>query len=173
MNSNTELRKTLQEITLNHPSAHPRLMHERTANHSIKMLSAVGNDLRYNCVMFALGAVSNQQYIDLINQLPDDCEIHADTKFLQYLIEQGQLIPDAYGNLIIYSNDERITHIGKIDSIERVISKWGVGHLYDHAILEVPEDYGNHYINYRLNDTFDFMSSFAKYLEKTLDSEHP
>lgn len=173
MNSNIELRQILQDITLNHASAHPRLMHERTANHSIKILSVVGNNLRYNCVMFALEAVGNQQYIDLINQLPDDCDIHADTKFLKYLIEQGQLIPDANGNLIIYSNDEKITHIGKIDSVERVTSKWGKGHLYDHAILEVPEDYGNYFCNYRLNDTFDFMSSFEKYLKKVLDSELP
>lgn len=173
MNANTELRQILQDITLNHPSAHPQLMHERTANHSIKIVSPLGNGLKYNCVMFALGAVDNPQYIDLINHLPDDRDIHADTNFLKYLIEQGQLIPDPNGNLIIYSNDEKITHIGKIDSADRVQSKWGKGHLYDHAILEVPEDYGNHYSNYQLNDTFDFMSSFEKYLKKALDSYLP
>lgn len=164
MNSNRDFRQTLHEITLSHPSAHPRLMHERAANHSIRLLSVEGDDLRYNCVMFALDGVGNQQYLDLLYQLPND--VHADTRFLKYLIEQGHLILSPDGNLIIYFANEHITHIGKINAVERIVSKWGRGHLYEHAIFEVPIEYGDNSNRYEPAKNFDFIQSFKEYIKQ-------
>jgi hypothetical protein len=164
MNSNTDLRQKLHKISLSHPSAHPRLMHERIENQSIKLLSAPGDDLKYNCVMFALDVLGNQQYLDLLYQLPD-C-IHADTNFLKFLIDQGQLVIEPSGNLIIYSDNKKITHIGKVDVADRVTSKWGIGHLYEHAIFEIPIDYGDTFHYYQASEHFDFMSSFEKYIKQ-------
>ena len=45
--------------------------------------------------------------------------------------------------LVVYRLNGALTHIGKMLSLERIESKWGIGHLYRHALLEVPAQYGD------------------------------
>jgi hypothetical protein len=37
----------------------------------------------------------------------------------------------------------RFMHAGLVLANHRVASKWGVGHLYEHALWEVPQSYGS------------------------------
>lgn len=49
------------------------------------------------------------------------------------------------GDLVLYSNDETITHVGRVapDGVS-VISKWGYdGHVYQHPLFMVPKTYGD------------------------------
>lgn len=166
MNSNETLRNVLETVTKSHISSHERLMMERTSNHTIKMLSNLGDNNAYNCVMYALDLHNDIRYIDLAEELPE--LIHADTLFLGYLIEKGALIPSQNGNLIVYSNDIKITHIGKIDSAKRVTSKWGTGHLYEHAINEVPSSYGDNIGLYQLIANVSAFWYFEDFADKSL-----
>src|SRR5262249_25650691 len=68
----------------------------------------------------------------------------ADTEFLLYLLERGKLSRQPRccpGLVALYFNGKRPKHLGRVTSAER--SKWGIGHLYEHAVWEVPQSYGN------------------------------
>jgi hypothetical protein len=53
-----------------------------------------------------------------------------------------------------------VTHIGIVNGSGRARSKWGIGQLYEHALMEVPIQYGddvesigrdsvlNHFVDY-------------------------
>ena len=163
MRSNLDLRNTLEAITQSHISAHDRLLSERVLNHTIRILSSIREDNSYNCVMYALDLQNDQRYLELRKII--DPNIHADTSFLNYLIDEGALLLDSSGNLLTYSNELKITHIGKIDIQGRVISKWGIGHLYEHAIYEVPISYGDQVRRYSLIENISVFWYFEAYLK--------
>lgn len=111
--------------------------------HSIEMLSGPNDNLRYNCVMYALGIEENQEYIELVYACPED--IHGDTSFVQFLIQNGDLDERKHpelGLLAVYFDEGVVRHIGRLISESRVVSKWGIGQLYEHDILNVPRSYG-------------------------------
>ena len=113
--------------------------------------------------MYALDLQNDQRYLELRKII--DPNIHADTSFLNYLIDEGALLLDSSGNLLTYSNELKITHIGKIDILGRVISKWGIGHLYEHAIYEVPISYGDQVRRYSLIENISIFWYFEAYLK--------
>jgi len=162
-----ELRNQLQDITLNHPSIHQRLLRERVQNHSLKVVSGFGNDLSYNCVMYALNLQNDQRYLDLRIALPG--HIHADTKFLKFLIDQGFLVESEKGQLIIYFEGDVIKHIGKLSSHNRVVSKWGIGLLYDHELFDIPVDYGCSIKRFSVKGSPDIFVEFKNYVDLLLD----
>jgi hypothetical protein len=44
---------------------------------------------------------------------------------------------------VLYFNErDSFKHAGLILSGDRLLSKWGTGHLFEHGVLEVPESYG-------------------------------
>lgn len=45
-------------------------------------------------------------------------------------------------DLVFYRDTHQITHAGVV-AADRIISKWGAGHLWLHRLLEVPASYGN------------------------------
>lgn len=93
--------------------------------------------------MYAFGIENNQQYIQLAWEV--DERIHANPNFVQFLIKNEYMIEEqqaANGCVIVYF-DEKIKHIGQLISESRVISKWGLGHLYEHAFFEIPISYGD------------------------------
>lgn len=113
--------------------------------HSIKTLSGPNDDLRYNCVMFALGIETDDIYLKMLYRFPSD--VHANTAFVQFLVERGDILEQARAepkSLVVYFGKEKVEHIGRIVDDGRVQSKWGTkGHLYEHAIFEVPATYGD------------------------------
>lgn len=47
------------------------------------------------------------------------------------------------GDLVFYfGDDEQFKHAGLSRTNGRLMSKWGIGHLYEHGVFEVPESYG-------------------------------
>lgn len=121
----------------------------------------------YNCFEFALSVYQNKEYIGLKYTLrhKKDNGIFINSKFIQFLIDDGILIENQKGSLIIYFDSEDITHAGILKN-KRVTSKWGEGNLYEHAILEVPKQYGD---TYRLFENIkeDFvMNCFNDFVNK-------
>lgn len=103
------LRDRLQELTETRDiSRHPKLLKQisGTLPNSIKCLSASSANLRYNCVMYALGIHDSAEYVSMAMQCPDD--VHASTSFLRYLIEQQATalasVPST-GDMSVYSDD--------------------------------------------------------------------
>lgn len=112
--------------------------------HSIKALSGPKDTPKYNCVMFALGIETDDTYLKMCYQCPDD--VHANTAFVQFLIDRGDILEQSSAepkSLVVYFGKEKVEHIGRVVDDGRVQSKWGTGLLYQHAIFEVPANYGD------------------------------
>ena len=94
----------------------------------------------YNCVMFAL---------DLVARLENPCRplgrFYADTEFLSVLISKEILkeSTNEVGKIIVWSDEEKIKHVGLVSGKDVAKSKWGIGNLYEHGFQEVPESYGS------------------------------
>jgi hypothetical protein len=164
-----ELRERLRDITENgRPDSHPPLIDElrRIHPHSIEIIEPAAPIERYTCAMYALDLVENDEYAGIVLASPKP--IYASTAFVQRLIDRGTLVPltqpksDA---LVVYRLRGSVTHIGRMLSATRVESKWGIGHLYRHALLEVPMQYGDETEFYRAIDTdcaLDALADFAR-----------
>ncbi|MCC8999700.1 MAG: hypothetical protein LM522_09405 [Candidatus Contendobacter sp.] len=141
------LRTRLNEITGNgKPETHPCLIDKLSCEipHSIKVLTKPESDLNFNCVMYAFGIEDIPQRIQLPKN--DSDYFYADTHFVQNLINKKYMIEEQQADdscVIVYSNNYKIRHIGRLISESRVISKWGLGHLYEHNFFESPSDYGD------------------------------
>ena len=140
------LRELLQQITheANVTTHAPRIEEARAQyGHAIAVLTAEDDNRRYNCVMYALGIEIDREYFAMSTCCPE--QVHASTEFLQFLYDEGDLIERqdcVPGCLVVYSREARFRHIGKAVEGGRVRSKWGIGHLYEHGLFEVPDSYG-------------------------------
>ncbi len=95
-------------------------------------------------MMYAFDLVENEEYKGIV--LAARGPVYASTGFVQRLIDHGtleRLAEPQTGALVVYRLNRDVTHIGRMLSRERVESKWGIGHLYRHALLEVPSQYGD------------------------------
>ena len=134
--------------------------------HSIAVLSGPNENLHYNCVMYAFGIEEDQEYIDRVSACPED--VHGDTTFVQFMIENGDLDErehPAPGLLTIYFNEGRVRHIGRLISKSRVVSKWGIGHLYEHDIFDVPSNYGEVVRYFKTAERDQVLSRFVEFAE--------
>jgi hypothetical protein len=74
--------------------------------------------------------------------------VYAGREFFEWLIDNQLLNEIAAqkgvdGDLVMYLDQDRWSHIGRLAGRERALSKWGVGLLYEHDLCEVPEQYGD------------------------------
>lgn len=140
------LRELLQKVTdeADVTTHAPRIEEARAElGHSIAVLTTEGDNRSFNCVMYALGIEVDREYFVMATYCPGD--VHASTDFLHFLYDEGDLVErqeGAPGSLVVYSHEGRFRHIGRVVEDGRVQSKWGIGHLYEHGLLEVPESYG-------------------------------
>lgn len=112
--------------------------------HSIKILSGPNDDLGYNCFMLALGIETDDKYLRMLYRCPSS--VHANTAFVQFLVDRRNILEQSNAepkSLVVYSGKEKVEHIGLITDDGRVLSKWGTSLLYQHAIFEVPANYGD------------------------------
>ena len=161
------LRNRLQELTeTRNVSRHPILLNEisRTLPNSIACLSASSGSLRYNCVMYALDIYDSAEYVSMAMQCPN--EVHASTSFLKFLIDQQATVlasAPSTGYMGVYLEGDSIKHVGLLTAADRMHSKWGIGHLYDHLIDEAPASYGCSLRIYRPIDSVEALRQFARY----------
>jgi len=163
------LRELLQQITHDEVVAThaPRIEEARTQfGHTIAVLSADQEYLAYNCVMHALGIEFDPVYLGLRAHCPEN--VHASTDFLQFLCDEGDLVEleDCVpGCLVVYSHEGQFRHIGRAVEDGRVRSKWGIGHLYEHELLEVPGSYGTDIRFLEPIDRETVLSAFYEYAQ--------
>lgn len=115
--------------------------------HTIKLVCEAKIDeeesWRYNCFTFAFRLLDSPEFIDIVQRFP---LLFADSSYAFYLIERYLTAIDhnkAQDNdYIFYFLNEDLKHAGKIKN-NRVISKWGMYHLWEHGFWEVPTEYGD------------------------------
>jgi hypothetical protein len=101
----------------------------------------------FNCVMYAFDWVDYAEP-NVMRVGSQHCHFLIDTVFLGKVIAQ-QLItekPVALANtndLVAYFDGPQPRHIGKVMSTSTFASKWGVGHLYEHGLWDVPKTFGD------------------------------
>ena len=165
------LRQRLQEMTENEDiGQHEALLQNIAANHphSIRIAQSPHPINRYTCLMHAFDFTEKSEYIAIADYRLG--RVYAGAAFAHWLIENDELeeIPSQEaqaGDLVMYFRDGAFKHVGLLQPNARVLSKWGIGHLYDHEILEVPESYGTDLRYYRglsHDDAFDVFTQFAE-----------
>jgi hypothetical protein len=143
----SDLRDRLQEITDNgEPQTHRELLRElgRELPHTIEIVKGPAQDSRYTCAMHAFDLIEDAEYIAIVMAAPRD--VFASPRFVERLIAQGHLVESGgprQGGLVVYFSNGKVEHIGRLLGEARVESKWGIGHLYHHGLLEVPTKYGS------------------------------
>lgn len=86
--------------------------------------------------------------------------------FLKFLIDEKFLAKDPSGKLVLYGNYPTFEHAGlRINNTNRVISRWGSGHIWEHNIDEVPEMYGN-FDFYNLLSRVEILKKLQEYAIK-------
>jgi hypothetical protein len=164
-----ELREHLRDITENgRPDTHPRLIEElrRLNPHGIQIVESGAPIERYTCAMYAFDLVENDKYTSIVLASPKP--VYTSTGFVQRLIDRRTLEPltsPRSDSLVVFRSRGSVTHIGRMITAERVESKWGIGHLYRHALLEVPTQYGEELEFYGVidaNTVLDGLADFAR-----------
>lgn len=115
----------------------------------------------FNCVMYAFNlkcdalyrAIAGSEIIRRRNpsrsaEPEPDYTISADTEFVDFCIDEGLIssISDRNaesGDLVVYSDNDRCRHVGKLLEQSRIRSKWGMAELLEHELLEVPDFFGD------------------------------
>ena len=115
----------------------------------------------FNCVMHAL---------DLVARMEEPCRplgrFYADTGFLQWLIDTKVVATSSpvVGALVTWASNGQIRHVGTILTAERAVSKWGIGNLYSHGLLEVPSAYGDELAFYSPLGWEDGIARLTEYI---------
>lgn len=143
------LREKLQRmIEVEDVAQHPNLLRElsRECPNTIVVIDSEHPIERYTCLVYALGFTERPDYL-AIAKYPFKTT-YAGPEFARWLIDRRYLrvLPQVRannGDLVFYFDQDEFKHAAVVVSDQRVISKWGKGHLFEHQILEVPESYGS------------------------------
>ena len=168
---NLKLRKFLDVVTKSKPvSRHRALVEDRRSEymHSIFAVESKVDVDTYTCAVHAFDLIEDPTYLKIANH--NIREAFAGKKFVKYVLENKLLtaLPktsQGLSDLIIYFKNNEFKHIGKVNSGNRIISKWGRGLLWKHDIWEVPERYGNEKRFYALPSTCTGLDMFCEYAE--------
>lgn len=184
--SNSRLREELQGITdkyIGHLVGQQiKLIAELSSryNHSIRLKGeaklGMPKTFRYNCYQYAFDTITSPQ-IEKIASIHQS--IFPNSEFIIFLIRNGILREINWedrrnGDIIIYFANTKPAHAGKINS-DKIISKWGLAHLWEHNIYEVPISYGTEFKIFSRVDSNLCVSSFIEYAKSKgviLDSEY-
>jgi hypothetical protein len=166
------LRDSLTKMTKNgRVETHESIIESLAAKyqHTIKVVRSNAPIDRYTCVMYALDVANDDEYVEVTMAAPRE-DIFASPRFLDWLVQAGRLrrlrdpSPRA---LVIYRKRGQTKHIGVMLDNSRVRSKWGLGLLYEHGELEVPDSYGStrHYYGRLSRD--EAMVHYKRYVEES------
>ena len=145
--------------------SHPSLIADlaREVPHSIELAPKVSNLAidRYNCFEFALG-LAGRPAVRLISEyLPST---FCNASFVQHLVDSilTPVASPSTGDRVLYCDHDQITHAGVITD-DRIVSKWGKGHLWIHGLLEVPTQYGDTTSYYAKPPANDVLVAFIEF----------
>ena len=176
--SSPDLRKELHIMTKEFAvTDHPRRLNSISEEHpnSIEILECdVPLDCR--CLSYALGLAQNDEYVKIQRSSKDTIgiKLFAGEEYIKWLLKRGSLeerpkSETKEGDLILYFDANEWKHAGSVKQFDRVISKWGEGLLYKHALLEAPINYGSEIRCYKPLEGEDSYQLFKQFVvEKTV-----
>ncbi len=167
-----DLRQNLQIITETTPvDQHPEKIQDLASltGHSIKVVGSFFAVSEYTCVVHSFDLVRDPLYVSVADFGLG--RIFAGSEFIHYLLDQRLLSEYQYdsvfnGDLVMYLKNDSFKHIGLVLEKNRVLSKWGTGHLYNHLTWEVPISYGDkvrYFKKLAPAEGLDLFVSFAKF----------
>ena len=167
-----ELRQALREITELPPEQipnHPALVAAlgSTCPHGIVVVTdpEVGHlpRQRFTCFMHSFRLISAPTAAYLMDEL----EVQPKSDFVAHLVAHHLSeisAEDAVdGDLVLYSRSQEVMHAGTVRAA-RVVSKWGVGWLWEHEVFEVPAQYGDKVHFYRRVERGEAERLFVSYV---------
>jgi len=166
------LRQQLQEMTEEQDVAqHPDLLGDISAIHAntIRLLESEVLIDRYTCLVHVFHLVDKPEYVEIASM--GFGRVYAGTEFANWLLEREKLeeveqMQAATGDIVFYFDGNQFKHTGIISSPTRIISKWGVGHLYEHDLFEAPISYGELVRYFRRPTPEDAYSYFTEFAEE-------
>jgi hypothetical protein len=74
--------------------------------------------------------------------------VFAGPEFFDWFAASGRLVEvgnheASENDVVMYFDRGHARHVGRVGSSGRIISKWGLGLLYEHGLSEVPAKYGD------------------------------
>lgn len=152
-------------------SRHPTLLAGLTCEcpNTVTLLNSVHPIRRYTCLMHVFDFAGKPEYAAIATSGLG--RIFAASAFAHWLIERGLLAEvnqaDVHeGDLVFYFGDDgRFQHAGMCVTDGRVVSKWGIGHLYEHGLFEVPESYGTKVRFFRKLSYEEAFENFTRFAE--------
>ncbi len=156
-------------------------------DHTIQLIRSwsMPGPTNFNCVMYALNMRDDQLLYELANSYDvyratpshqgETC-ILADTEFLEFCIAEGSMPPISDrecrpGDLLIYRNEGKCRHIGKLVDHGRIRSKWGTKDLLEHDPLEVQDCYGDDLQYVESLSGKQSQDRFIKYARSVVDDD--
>ena len=142
----TDLRNKLNELTrcrdLEQQISMMDVLRKEFAHHiSLKQKFDRDVEKQYTCFMHGFHVFYSEEVKSILRT---NHKIIFGTEFVQGLIDRNILLPNKNGLLVIYFRNGNPVHAGKfLPQKNRVASKWGIGHLWEHDIWEVPAFYGD------------------------------
>lgn len=140
------LRQMLQTmVEVQDVAQHPIILAELTRDYpnSIRIADSEHSIRRYTCLMHVFDFTEKPEY--LANSGHGCGPIFAGADFAHWLIEIGRLVEVSQpenDDLVFYFSEGHFKHAGLFRANCRILSKWGIGYLYDHELLEVPASFG-------------------------------
>ena len=151
--SRPDLRRLLNEITRSPRDEHPARIGQlgTVHQHGIKLALATDTPTtppdKYTCFMHAFDLVNSRPVIEIARTFAvGENETYPTGAFVAYLVDRhlSEILHEEAqnGDIVVYSCAAGIAHAGKFSG-GKVISKWGTGLLWEHAVDEVPSAYGD------------------------------
>jgi hypothetical protein len=146
----TRLRQRLREMTESgcQPHEHPAMLTRisRELPNTILVLETARGPASFTCGMHAFGFEGRPEYKGVAGHGLG--LVFAGAEFLDWFAASGRLVEigdhEAYENdVVMYFDGGHARHVGRVLSSGRVVSKWGLGLLYEHGLSEVPTHYGD------------------------------
>ena len=104
--------------------------------HTIRFLEGRRDE---TCVLFALSLTDQSEYRELA-----EIDIYAGKQFMHWVTPRlTEITAPKPGCLIHYYAADEWQHVGVMQSLSRVESKWGTFGRFEHELWEVPADYGD------------------------------
>ena len=172
-----DFRQTLTDITQQDLADHECLIRElgESHPHTIVLRKALPSLERspeqYTCYMHAFDMIGDptvQEIMRWLNPRTIKHDVKPDGKFTCHLIEHNILSSIDYcddGGVIIYFLAAIPRHAGRMNA-GRVISKWGLGHLWEHSIYEVPSIFGDETRFFKDLTRQEAVSGFKAYAKR-------
>lgn len=134
--------------------------------HSIRLVQSLTlRGAPFTCFMHVFGLIDSKEVKYIATRHKD---IYPGGEYVSRMVTTGVLNPvnsaPREEDIILYFDQGVPKHAGIVTS-GRIISKWGLGHLWEHDIYEVPISYGSETKIYSPVDRQVAIQAFLEYAE--------